>query len=195
MMIDQKKDIAFYEAQPELFTVTNGAVRSKANGQIVAMYPERNPYAITKENSHHLHMLRKTQGVKSALMGLIDAAREDGIDLPAPGEMSDEELITAGGDALRLFSKHMAKTFLKSGNLRGMGEVYSKLTAPYILDPREREAEREPFRRPADVSIAQMVVNILGDRDPTKENIIDAQIEYTDNLEQEIARRQHEARK
>jgi hypothetical protein len=72
---------------------------------------------------------------------LIDAARQhdNSLDIPDPDSLSDDEIIAAGGDAVRLLTKHTALTYLKSGNLRGMGEVFSKLLEPFAEDPRARE--------------------------------------------------------
>lgn len=121
--------------------LASGAILEKSTSRIVAN-PGGGKFAITRERSQLFHSLRKAQGVKSALMGLVDAAREKGIELPDPESMSDQELIAAGGDAVRLFSKHMALQFLKSANLRGMGEVYSKLTLPLLGSMAEDEDEK-----------------------------------------------------
>jgi hypothetical protein len=139
-----KQPLEYYQARPDEYTVeSNGAVRSKANGQIVTIFQELNPHAITAANSRQLHALRKAQGTRSKLLGLIDAARQHDpkLELPDPDTLTDEEIIKAGGDAVRLLTKHTAITYLGSGNLRGMGETFTKLLEPFAEDPRSPDIQ------------------------------------------------------
>jgi len=134
-----KQPLEYYQAHPDEYTIeSNGAVRRKSDGQIVTIFQELNPHAITPANSRALHALRKAQGTRSKLLGLIDAARQHDpqLQLPDPDTLTDEELISAGGDAVRLLTKHTTLTYLKSGNLRGMGETFTKLLEPFAEDPR-----------------------------------------------------------
>jgi hypothetical protein len=56
-------------------------------------------------------------------------------------DVTDEELVGQAGNALEALTAHMGKTFLKSGNLRGMAESYNKLAAPF-----GGETRAEPVR-------------------------------------------------
>ena len=138
-----KQTREFYESHPERYRIERGgAVKDLTTNLWVDALEKENPHAITAANSQAMHQQRRVIGARSKLKGLIDAAREHdkGIELPDPDTLSDEEIISAGGDAVRLLTKHTALTYLKSGNLRGMGEVFSKLIEPFGEDPRAREA-------------------------------------------------------
>ena len=136
----QKQPIEYYKASPEKYRVTDaGLVYDLEEKKIVTQYPELNPNAITPSTSQHLHTLRKAQGARSRLMGLIDAGKVKGLDFPDPESMTDEEVIKAAGDVVRLITKHTALTYLESKNLRGMGEIFGKLLEPFAEDPRARD--------------------------------------------------------
>ena len=140
----EKKELAYYQARPDEYSVeSNGAIRRRADGQIVTIFPELNPYAITTpERGRELARMRRAYGLRSKLLGMIDAyneKQENPADRIDPDALTDEEVIAAGGDALRLLTKHMTLKFVESGNLRGMGEVFTKLAEPFAEDPHARE--------------------------------------------------------
>jgi hypothetical protein len=141
---EDKKPIEVYRADPENYSETNGVIRDNKTGQIVATDPEKNPNAITtSERGRELANRRKAIGLRSKVLGLIDAYNEkaEPADRLDPDILTDEELILAAGDAIRLLHKHMTLKFLESGNLRGMGETYTKLVEPFAEDPRATQVD------------------------------------------------------
>lgn len=188
-MSNNGRDIEYYKARPDLYRVLNNgtvldlAKAAKGKGGIIAAFPEHNPHAITKENSRHLHALRKAQGLRSRLLGMVDAAREHGLSIPDPDSLSDEELIQAGGDAVRLMVQHTLNTYLKSGNLRGMAEVFSKILEPFNAD--ESEKARPVHIENLNVGMASLIADILKQRqqEATDATILDATLELVEAIE------------
>jgi hypothetical protein len=136
------------EANPEHYKLLKGgAVYGLQEGRIVAhLAPSNGPFQITRANARQMQRRGRLVGLRSVLKGLVDAAREKGVQLPDPDTLTDEELEAAGGDAIRLITKHTALTYLDSKNLRGMGEVYNRLTFPLTGQEDEEEVPHAVMR-------------------------------------------------
>ena len=96
-------------------------------------------FPITKENGAQMQRLRKEKGLRSHLRGLILGAK---LELP-PDDAPDDVLVARASDAYQLYVAHMGKTFLKSENLRGQAETFSKLVEPFTN--KEAQAEDVPY--------------------------------------------------
>lgn len=158
-----KKDIEYYKARPEEYEVhENGMVRRQDNKQIVL--PPSSGTIRTQERGRELANLRRAHGLRSKMLGLIDAyndKQENAADKIDPDTLTDEELILAAGDAIRLLTKHMTLKFVASGNLRGMGEVFSKLTEPFAEDPRQTAPPPPPGQINATPEALMQLVQML----------------------------------
>jgi hypothetical protein len=164
IMPKEKKPIEYYQDRPEEYSITKtGNVKDRTTGRIVTTFPELNPHAITtSERGRELANMRRALGTRSKMLGLIDAYNEktegEKID---PDTLTDEELILAAGDALRLMHKHMGIKFLDSANLRGMGETYTKLVEPFAEDPNARGPIPQPGQITAGVDTLLRLVDVL----------------------------------
>lgn len=120
-------------ANPERYRIIpGGAVRDTETGRIVTYVGGKN--LITKETSQLMHARRRELGLRSHLRGMILGA---GLDLD-PDDV-DDDLVRKAGDALELYVAHMGKTFLKSQNIRGMGEIFPKLVEPFSRVMKEED--------------------------------------------------------
>lgn len=120
-------------ANPERYTIIpGGAVRDTETGRIVTHVGGKN--LITKETSQLMHARRRELGLRSHLRGMILGA---GLDLD-PDDVEDD-LVRKASDALELYVAHMGKTFLKSQNIRGMGEIFPKLVEPFSRVMKEED--------------------------------------------------------
>jgi hypothetical protein len=138
---------------PERYSMTNGTLvdrqlaKEKKGSGIVTSFPALNPHAITPERSQELHRKRKAQSLISRIKGRIDAVREeaakDGIEIPDPDTLTEEELITANGDAERLIYRLYMQAFIKAAkdgkNFRGLAEG-----AKFALDPFDGPTDKTP---------------------------------------------------
>jgi hypothetical protein len=138
---------------PERYSMTNGTLvdrelaKEKKGSGIVTSYPALNPYAITPERSQELHRKRKAQSLIARIKGRIDAVRaeaaEQGIDIPDPDTLTEEELITANGNAERLIYRLYMMAFINAAkdgkNFRGLAEG-----AKFALDPFESQTDNTP---------------------------------------------------
>lgn len=125
--------VTLEEAQrdPDKYQVDDsGLIINRETGKI-AGNPGGGKYGMTADRSLEIHRLRKEQGIRSKMRGLALAA---GIEIP--DDITDEQLIAGAGNALEALTAHMAKTFLGSKNLRGMGETFGRLAEPFAEGPR-----------------------------------------------------------
>ena len=120
----------------------NGAIYDMDNGRIVAN-PGGGSHAITSDTASGFLARRRAVGLRSQLRGMVRGAGYDLTDSEID-EITDE-LLAKSGSALEAVTAHMVHTFLTSKNLRGMGEVYDKLTAPLVGDRRQNESSDEPM--------------------------------------------------
>ena len=132
----------------------NGAIKRADNGHWIK--PPNGGSITTSERARELQakgqQMRRAQGIRSKLLGMVKGAGLD-IDQNAP----DEELIETAGSALEVFTAHMGKTFLKSNNIRGMGEVFPKLTDPF----NPPETTQEENKRVNDIEALTELVKLL----------------------------------
>jgi hypothetical protein len=124
-------------AQPERYRVLNGgAVYDYDAGHIVAhLHHGDGPYQITTANARAMVERKKQKRINSHFRGMARGAGID-IDENAP----EEELLDHAANALELYVAHLGRTFLKSENLRGMGESFTKLVLPFGEEPDQEES-------------------------------------------------------
>jgi hypothetical protein len=141
---------------PERYSMTNGTLVDRERAKelkgsgIVTSFPALNPFAITPERSQELHKKRKAQSLVARIKGRIDAVRaeaaEQGIEIPDPDTLTEEELITANGDAERLIYRLYMTAFINAAkdgkNFRGLAEG-----ARFALDPFDGPADNIPADR------------------------------------------------
>ena len=111
-----------------------GAVYDRKAGRIVTHTGE-GPYQITPETSGKMRARWKQKILISQLRGL---AAKEGFALPA--EITDEEILQGALDGVEALTAHMKAVFLKSTNVRGLAEAYSKLVAPLTSQPDDDES-------------------------------------------------------
>lgn len=112
-------------ANPERYhIVPGGVVEDRETGRVVGRVGGK--HLITKETSQLMHARRRELGLRSHLRGMILGA---GLDID-PDDV-DDDMVRKAGDALELYVAHMGRTFLKSQNIRGMGEIFPKLVEPF----------------------------------------------------------------
>jgi hypothetical protein len=146
----KKKDLQYYKDRPEEYIVTqSNAVLRVGQRDIIAKFP--GPFDITEASSLEMHRLRKEKALRSHLLGL---ARGAGIEIAEDADF--ETLLKGASDGLETLVSHTVQTYLKSGNLRGMGEVFGKLTAPMlgVLGGADAEDPR-PHSQPAIILLLQ----------------------------------------
>src|SRR5687767_12697215 len=116
-MTEEKKTLEYYQAHPERYAISAaGSVQDRQEGnRFITSFPELNPHAIsTPERGRELARMRRAAGLRSKMLGLIDAynqKQENEQDKINPDDLTDEELILAAGDAIRLLTKHMTLKF------------------------------------------------------------------------------------
>jgi hypothetical protein len=153
-----------FEQQDRYIHLKSGALYDRQAGRIVAHSGE-GEYQITKANAHAMLERKRAKGRRSKLRGM---ARGAGFDIDP--NATDEDLEIKAADALELYVAHLGKTFLKSENLRGMGETFSRLTEPFAM--REDTGELTP---------GELHVSIRGMVETFERLIHGGQIENTDN--------------
>jgi hypothetical protein len=161
-----KKPIEYYQDRPEEYSITKtGNVKDKTTGRIVTTFSELNPHAITtSERGRELANMRRANGLRSKMLGMIDGynkkqtTEEAKID---PDSLTDEELIIAAGNAIRLLHSHLYNKFMDSANLRGMGETYTKLVEPFAEDPNARGPVAQPGQISGSPQALMQLVDLL----------------------------------
>lgn len=150
-MTDETKDLEFYKARPERYRILeSGAVVDTQTARMVANFNSK--FAITKDNARAMLQRRKEVGILAQMRGL---AKAQGLDLPPDVEL--EEVIRGAGSAVEALTAHMAKTFLESKNLRGMGETYGRLTSNMVES--EPESEYAPLAHDSDIEILREILH------------------------------------
>lgn len=118
-----------HEDGRDILVYDNGAKKDAKTGYWISPPPS---VRITGDNARAMLARRRAIGLRSQLEGLAESI---GVD---PSEI-DDDLLLQSGTALRALTRHMAETFRKSNNLRGMAETYDKLVAPLVGDRREKQ--------------------------------------------------------
>jgi len=126
----------------------NGAIYSHEKGRIVAKLPGGPRYDITAEKSAEWSARRKQVGLIAHMKGLAKGA---GIELPEDADL--ETIVQGAGSAIEAITAHMAKTFISSKNLRGMGESYGKLTAGFVDTDSRAHSEMDTPRDMPQIAI------------------------------------------
>ena len=91
-------------------------------------------YSITSENARTFLDRRREVGLIAQLRGLASA---EGIELGDDAELHD--IVHGAASAVEALTKLLAQKFKESDNIRGMGEVYSKLIAPLLGDTGDKD--------------------------------------------------------
>ena len=105
---------------PERYKILDsGAIYGLKEGHIVAN-PGGGKTAITHATSGELRTLWTEKKTLAKLRGIARGARVKVSDI-------DADLLGSATSAVEILTAHMARTFLQSSNLRGMGETYTKL--------------------------------------------------------------------
>ncbi len=110
-----------------IVTFASGVQRDETTGRIIQGPTDAK---ITPETSQYMHQARRNKALEGHILGTIDGS---GIELPP--NPSHEEITIAYGNSIRAIVGHHVETFMKSGNLRGMGESLTKILAPVMVEP------------------------------------------------------------
>jgi hypothetical protein len=171
---------------PDRYTVRHGLVvdkqlaRTNGGRGIVATFPEANPHAITRETSPQMHMIRRAKNIREKMAG---AAIGAGITIPP--DATDEQVIEEYGNAVRAYFAHLGKLTMGAKTLR---DVPSAITRLLDLDEKSGRESGGGSGPAPNISIAELVINLLGERAPTDGNIIDAQLELVELIETDKAK-------
>jgi hypothetical protein len=138
-----KPEIPDYSDTTRYRHYRNGAIYDLERGRIVAMDGENGTTLITKENAREYQRRGRQALLISQLRGLAGTIN----DLP-PDEKDLEAITQGAATVIEALTKHYARTFLKSNNLRGMAESYAKLVSPLLGDD-ETDQDRQPDQIPA----------------------------------------------
>lgn len=117
-------------SDPERYKhLSSGAVYDLQLKRIVSMDPDKNPWAITKSNAKDFQLRRNEISRQVAREAIDEGA---GLD---PSQWGT-------GEGWRAVIVHTVQQYLKSSNIRGMGEVFQKLgTAGGYLASEKDERE------------------------------------------------------
>jgi hypothetical protein len=153
-----KKDLAFYQAQPERYKIgSNGSIYDLEQGRFTDLIVELNPHAITSANAREMALRGRELSRQRAVEALDEAAIERGL-MPRNG---------TGGQGWKYIVKHVATTLLESKSLRAQAEAAQFLGKASGNLTEQREAEED---------IAQGIVRLFEkflDRDDAKGRVID----------------------
>lgn len=138
-----------HENGRDVLVYDNGAKKDAKTGYWISPPPKAK---ITHELAREFAALRRVRGVQAQLVGLAKVIDLDPSDVP-------DELIEQAGSALEAITTHMGKTFMSSRNLRGMGEVFDKLSAPLVGDRRERHEDEPSEQNNIYILLAQFINN------------------------------------
>jgi hypothetical protein len=105
--------------------IDGGAILDKKFGRLVGHLGGK--YQISKETARQMVAMKKAKAVKSQMLGIAAAA---GIELAQ--DATDDEILAGALDGIQALTAHMAKTFMQSNNIRGLGESYARLVAPFV---------------------------------------------------------------
>jgi hypothetical protein len=111
----------------------SGAIMDTETGKLVGHTGE-GPFQITSETSRQMLAKRREKTLISWMRGL---ASKDGKAL-AP-EATDEEILMGALDGVEALVAHTKAVYLKSNNIRGLGEALGKLTNPLLDRPLEED--------------------------------------------------------
>lgn len=131
----QKKD-----SEERYRILESGAVQDLTTGKIVSNSGV-GKYAITRANSAAMLSKRRQKYLRSHMRGLAMALYS------LTGSEPDEDIFEKATNTLEVCVAHMARTFVNSDNLRGMGEVFSKLVVPVLAQEQAEEQEEKILRR------------------------------------------------
>lgn len=119
----------------EVYVYDNGMIQEVKTGHLVK--PAPHTLIQPGEDAARMKRLRHEKGMRSKLRGLALGA---GVDVDP--DAIDEELIDKATDALEVYTAHLGKMFLKTSNIRGMGEVFPKLTDVFhVAEPEQKQSE------------------------------------------------------
>jgi hypothetical protein len=114
----------------EVLQYDNGMLKDAATGHL--MRGPDHALITTSERGRELVAARRAKGIRAQLRGMARGA-----DIDLDPDMIEDELISKAADAGEVYTAHFGKTFLKSNNIRGLGEAYSKLMAPFATDEKD----------------------------------------------------------
>jgi hypothetical protein len=120
---------------PERYKVLkSGAVYDREAGRIVSHSGE-GQFQITSANARAMVAKKREKAIAAQMRGL---AAKNGIALPE--DATDEQILKGALDGVEALTAHMKDVFLKSNNIRGLAEAYSKLVTPLVgQQPEEDE--------------------------------------------------------
>jgi hypothetical protein len=121
------RDLSVYEANPTRYKMLDsGAVYDNEAGRIVDN-TGTGKYAITRDTALDMKRKQKEKGLIAQMRGL---AQSQGIELAEDADLTT--IVNGAATAIEALTRHMAETFFKSENLRGMGETYTRLITPLM---------------------------------------------------------------
>lgn len=109
-------------------TLTNGAVYDLQAKRIVK------GAVMSSDGARAMVAKKREKAIASQMRGL---AAKEGIALPK--DATDEEILNGALDGIEALTSHMKDVFLKSNNIRGLAEAYSKLVLPMVGQPSDDE--------------------------------------------------------
>jgi ketosteroid isomerase-like protein len=125
-MTEEPKKITEEEARanPERYQIlASGAIKDLQTGYFCGNIGGK--YTITPSSSPAMLQRRRDVAMVAHMRGLSKAM---GVEMPDDAEL--DAIIEGAGNAIEAITAHMAKTFLGSKNLRGMGETFGRLVSP-----------------------------------------------------------------
>jgi hypothetical protein len=134
----------------------SGAVYDRDAGRIVTHTGE-GPFQITKESSGQMRTRWKQKTLIAQLRGL---AAKEGVELPP--DITDEEIVQGALSGVEALTAHMKAIFLKSNNIRGLAEAYSKLVSPLTGQPDDDDSLTDLEVREVYRDLAALARRVMG---------------------------------
>ena len=126
-MADKKPTKDDVTANPERYQLLkSGAIYDRELSRIVSHTGE-GEYQITKETARQMLARRREKAIVAQMRGL---AAKEGIALPE--DVTDEQILRGALDGIEALTAHMKDVFLKSNNIRGLADAYTKLVSPLV---------------------------------------------------------------
>lgn len=139
-----RRPIIEYSDEERYRVLEGGAIFDKEIGKIVAHLPGQHRFSITKANAGEMQKRGVAARKIRELRGLALGA---GIELPPDADL--ETIVNAAESAWEALIAHTYQVYMKSNNVRGLGEILPKLASAFGWD--EGDDQNQPLQAPAQI--------------------------------------------